>query len=66
MPEKEGIETTIELKKAHPDVRLITMSGGGRYGTDIDFDKAKKLGAHTLDRPFALQELLDVVSELLS
>jgi len=66
MPEKEGIETIIELKKAHPRVKLIAMSGGGWYGTEIDFDMAKKLGAHTLDKPFALQELLDVVSDLLN
>lgn len=66
MPEKEGIETIIELKQAYPGVKLIAMSGGGWYGTDIDFDMAKKLGAHTLDKPFALQELLDVVSELLN
>ena len=45
MPEKEGIETMIELKKAFPNVKLIAMSGGGWYGTDIDFDMAKKLGA---------------------
>ena len=42
------------------------MSGGGWYGTDIDFDMAKRLGARTLDKPFALQELLDVISELLN
>jgi CheY-like chemotaxis protein len=66
MPEKEGIETILELKKAHPEVRLIAMSGGGWYGTDIDFDMARKLGARTLDKPFALQELLDAVTELLS
>ncbi|MEJ2170349.1 MAG: response regulator [Desulfobacterales bacterium] len=66
MPEKEGIETIIELKEAYPAVKMIAMSGGGWYGTDIDFDMAKKLGAHTLDKPFALQELLDVVNELLN
>ena len=66
MPEKEGIETIIELKKAHPDVKFIAMSGGGSYGTDIDFDMAKKLGARTLDKPFALQVLLDTVAELLN
>ena len=66
MPEKEGIETIIELKKVHPEVKLIVMSGGGWYGTGIDFDMAKKLGAHTLDKPFALQELLDAIVELLS
>ncbi len=65
MPEKEGIETMIELKKAYPAVKLIAMSGGGWYGTDIDFDMAKKLGARTIDKPFALQELLDLISELL-
>ena len=56
----------IELKKAFADVKLVAMSGGGWYGTDIDFDMAKKLGARTLDKPFALQELLDVVNELLN
>ena len=66
MPEKEGIETIIELKNAFPNVKLIAMSGGGWYGTDIDFDMAKKLGAKTLDKPFALQDLLDVVHELLN
>ena len=66
MPEKEGIETIIELKKVYPEIKLIVMSGGGWYGTDIDFDMAKKLGARTLDKPFALQELLDAVAELLN
>jgi CheY-like chemotaxis protein len=66
MPEKDGIETLIELKKVHPEVKLIVMSGGGWYGTGIDFDMAKKLGAHTLDKPFALQELLDAIVELLN
>jgi CheY-like chemotaxis protein len=66
MPEKGVIETIIELKKAHPEVKLIAMSGGGCYGTDIDFDMAKKLGARTLDKPFALRELLDAVAELLN
>jgi len=66
MPEKEGIETIIELKKDNPEVKLIAMSGGGWYGTDIDFDMAKRLGARTLDKPFELQELLNVVAELLN
>ncbi len=66
MPEKEGIETIIELKKAHPRLKLIAMSGGGWYGTDIDFDMAKRLGARTLDKPFALHELLELIDELLN
>jgi CheY-like chemotaxis protein len=66
MPEKEGIETLIELRQDLPDVKMIAMSGGGWYGTEIDFDMAKKLGARTLDKPFTLQELLDMVQELLN
>ncbi len=66
MPEKEGIETILELKSTHPELKLIAMSGGGWYGTDIDFNMARKLGARTLDKPFALKELLEMVAELLS
>ncbi len=66
MPEKEGIETILELQSVHPGLKLIAMSGGGWYGTDIDFDMARKLGARTLDKPFALQKLLEMVDELLN
>ena len=66
MPEKEGIETILELKSTHPELKLIAMSGGGWYGTDIDFNMARKLGARTLDKPFALKELLEMVFELLN
>ena len=30
MPNVEGIETIIKLKKAHPAVNIIAVSGGGR------------------------------------
>ena len=53
---------TIIVSIHHPEVKLIVMSGGGWYGTGIDFDMARKLGAHTLDKPFALRELLDTVA----
>ena len=29
MPEKEGLETIIELKRDHPEVKIIAISGGG-------------------------------------
>ena len=32
MPEKEGIETIIELKEKRPDMRIIAVSGGARFG----------------------------------
>ena len=30
MPEKEGLETIMELKRDFPDVKIIAISGGGR------------------------------------
>jgi len=44
MPEKEGIETIIELKNQFPDLKIISISGGGR-NQNMDFLKfSKKFG----------------------
>lgn len=60
MPEKEGLETIIELRHTYPDVKIIAMSGGGRTGVQNYLELAKKFGAnHTLAKPFSNQELLD-------
>ena len=57
------------LKQKSAAVANPNFEGGVKrslYGTDIDFDMAKKLGARTLDKPFALQKLLDLIDELLN
>lgn len=65
MPEKEGIETVMEIKRQFPQTKIIVVSGGGWYGTDIDFDMAKKLDAVTLKKPFELPELTAAIEQLL-
>lgn len=59
MPEKEGVETIMEMRALKKDVRIVAMSGGGR-GMNLDFLKmAKQLGADaTLPKPFRKEELL--------
>ncbi len=67
MPEKEGLETIGELRRAHPGIRVIAMSGGGFKGTMDVLNIAKMLGARrTLSKPFTREQLLDAVREELS
>jgi DNA-binding NtrC family response regulator len=67
MPDKEGIETIVELKSEYPLVKIIAMSGGGRIGPKNYLEMAKRLGAsRTLAKPFKYSDFLDVVQELLS
>jgi DNA-binding response OmpR family regulator len=66
MPEKEGIETIVELRRDHPSLKIIAISGGGRTPPEIYLEDARLLGAHiTLRKPFERQELLEAVRKLL-
>ena len=66
MPEKEGIETVMDIKRRFPKAKIIVVSGGGWYGTDLDFDMAEKLGAVTIKKPFELSELAAAIQTLLN
>ncbi len=64
MPDKDGIETIMELRRTHPGARVIAMSGGGFKGTVDVLHVAKKLGVRqTLSKPFTREQLLEAVSE---
>jgi DNA-binding response OmpR family regulator len=66
MPEKEGIETIIELRKDFPDVKIIAMSGGGRIVTKDYLHLAKIFGVQrTFKKPVAREQLLDAIKALL-
>ena len=67
MPEKEGVETIIELKRDFPDVKIIAISGGSR-GLDAHncLSYVKGLGvSHIFTKPFEHTELLEAIQELL-
>ena len=66
MPEKEGFETIMELKKDFPDVKIIAISGGGRMEPNSYLQLAKQVGAiRTFLKPIDRKELLKAVRELL-
>ena len=66
MPEKEGIETIMVLKQAHPGMPILAISGGGRSGAMDFLDMARALGAdEALQKPFRRAELLEAVNRLI-
>lgn len=67
MPEQEGIEVITTLRKTHPALKIIAISGGGRTNSSDDYlVMARRLGADlTLAKPFAHAALLAAIAELL-
>ena len=66
MPNKEGIETILELNRKNKNVKIIAISGGGRTNAQDNLRSAKLLGASlTIAKPFESSELLDAVQKLL-
>jgi CheY-like chemotaxis protein len=67
MPEKEGLETIMELKKSKPGLKIIAISGGGKYQLDGLLDCATHFGAsRVFQKPFNQKEFKAAVSELLN
>lgn len=65
MPEKEGLETISELRRGYPRLKIIAISGGGRYRPEGYLELAKQLGADlVLAKPFGSWEILSAVKEL--
>lgn len=65
MPEKEGIETLMELHRLTPDVPVIAISGGGRIGPESYLSMATLLGAErAFAKPVDTAQLLRAVGEL--
>jgi len=72
MPEKEGIETILDLRARNSDVKILVISGGLSFGgRSVDrqgpLTDAEALGADaSLAKPFNIQILIEKVEELVS
>lgn len=65
MPEKEGIETLMDLKRLDKNVNVIAISGGGRVGPESYLALAGELGAkRVFEKPVDFEELLNAVRSL--
>ena len=65
MPNREGVETIMALKKAKPSVKVIAISGGYRVGPADFLQLARHVGAdEVLAKPFGPAELLNLAAGL--
>ncbi len=65
MPEKDGVETILELKLSMPDLKIVAISGGGK-NVDI-METAYHIGADcALTKPFSITDLYDCVDKVLA
>jgi len=66
MPDKEGIETIIEIKAINESIKIIAISGGGNTKNMVFLEMAQKIGAdHALSKPFKPNDLLGAINTLL-
>jgi DNA-binding response OmpR family regulator len=65
MPEKEGLETIVELKRQPRIPGIIVMSGGGQISPKVYLRIAKAHRAdRVLEKPFSCEDLLNTVAEV--
>ncbi|MCB1182070.1 response regulator [bacterium] len=70
MPEKDGIETITDLKRSHPDLKIIAISGGDRRPADVSrnyLHSARLIGANrSMQKPIENPDILAAVRDLLN
>ena len=66
MPEKDGVETIIELQRINPAVKIIAISGGGLISGEDHLQLLESLDVdHAFSKPIDTQKLLAAIEELL-
>jgi CheY-like chemotaxis protein len=66
MPQKEGLEIILELRKKHPKLKIVAISGGGRIGPEGYLPSAKLFGADLVfQKPLIKNEFIEAISKLL-
>jgi CheY-like chemotaxis protein len=66
MPQKEGLEIILDLRKKYPGLKIIAISGGGRIHPEGYLPSAKLFGANLVfQKPLIKNEFLAAIAQLL-
>ena len=67
MPNKDGLETIVELRKRQPGIRILAISSGGKMEPGYLLRTAMMFGAdECLQKPLRLETFASVVSRVLA
>lgn len=67
MPNKDGLETIVELRRSRPQMRILAISSGGRMEAGQLLRMALVFGAdETMAKPLRAEPFTETVSRLLS
>ena len=63
MPEVDGIELIMEVKREYPLLKIIAMSAGGHIGANEHLLTARRLGV-VIEKPINQIQLFNLISKL--
>jgi len=68
MPEMHGVDLVLEIRRDHPDMQIIAVSGGGGVTGRFDYLKIVSLMGvdEIMQKPFDMTTLRNKVKELLN
>ncbi len=65
MPEQDGLQTILESKELRSNIKIIAVSGGGRFGHIEYLDISTDFGADMImEKPLIFGDLLETIKEL--
>ena len=66
MPEKDGLETLVEIRQQDGNLPVFAMSGGGRWGRHDFLSVAKKFGATgVFQKPVMPEQIINRIEAFL-
>ena len=67
MPDQDGMQIIMDVKRLVPDMNIIAISGGAFFGVDNTLKTAQLLGArYTINKPFDIDDVVKKVNTLVS